>query len=91
MLFYFSTAHLENVMLNRLMCTLFSVTAKLAKNSLFTIRFPTTIMASQYYQSLIIVDSDHKAFPFPTVGPCVGNFGIRKPLQIPTKKNHHII
>ena len=68
-----------------------SVTAKLAKNSLFTIRFPTTIMASQYYQSLIIVDSDHKAFPFPTVGPCVGNFGIRKPLQIPTKKNHHII
>ena len=36
-------------------------------------------MASQYYQSLIIVDSDHKAFPFPTVGPCVGNFGIRKP------------
>ena len=37
-------------------------------------------MASQYYQSLIIVDSDHQLFPFPTVGPCVGNFGIRKPL-----------
>ena len=35
-------------------------------------------MASQYYQSLIIVDSDHQLFPFPTVGPCVGNFGIRK-------------
>ena len=68
------------------MRTLVGVTAKLAKNSLFTIKFPTTIMASQYYQSLIIVDSDHKAFPFPTVGPCVGNFGIRKPLRVPTKK-----